>query len=113
MKNRPKEPAIPVHRVETIRQRIVSLLLGHTFSAKELSVEAGISEREVYIHLEHIQKSFSKSEDQFCIIPAQCKKCGFAFRKREKLKKPGKCPVCRGEQIQEPLFSIKRSNEPR
>jgi hypothetical protein len=110
MKKRPNEPPVPVHRVETIRQRIISLLERQTLSAKELSVQAGVSEKEVCDHLEHIQKSISKSEDQFLIIPAKCKKCGFAFRKREKLKKPGKCPVCRGEQIQEPLFTVKRGH---
>jgi hypothetical protein len=33
-------------------------------------------------------------------------KCGFIFRKRDRLKKPGRCPVCHGEHIQDPLFSI-------
>jgi hypothetical protein len=39
-------------------------------------------------------------------MPAVCKKCGFVFAKREKLKRPGKCPVCRGESIREPRFTI-------
>ncbi|MBA3060962.1 MAG: transcriptional regulator, partial [Nitrospirae bacterium] len=40
--------------------------------------------------------------------PAECAKCSFVFRKRERLKKPGKCPICRSEFIQEPLFLIKK-----
>jgi hypothetical protein len=40
------------------------------------------------------------------VTPAECRKCGFVFQKREKLKKPGKCPICRSESIEEPLFGI-------
>jgi len=40
------------------------------------------------------------------IVPAECKKCGFVFAKRDKFRKPGKCPVCKGESIQEPWSVI-------
>lgn len=73
-------------------------------SARDISGRAGVSIDEVYDHLEHIRKSLGKKLD---IVPAECKKCGFVFRKRERLKKPGKCPVCRSESIEEPLFSIR------
>jgi len=104
-----RQPFIPVARSQTIRQKILSLLEGNTFSAKDLSVEIGVSEKEIYSHLEHIQRSTGKSRKTFLITPACCKRCNFVFRKRERLKKPGKCPVCRGESIQEPLFSLQPS----
>ena len=104
MKKKLKEPAIPVARQETIRQKIMSLLKGNIFSAKDISSEVGLSEREVYEHLEHIQRTAHKD---FVVTPPVCRKCGFVFRKRERLKKPGRCPVCRSELIQEPVFSIK------
>jgi predicted Zn-ribbon and HTH transcriptional regulator len=65
-----------------------------------------ISEKEVYEHLEHIRKTLSKRDRQLVIVPAECAKCGFVFSKRERVRKPGKCPVCKAESIREPLFSI-------
>jgi predicted Zn-ribbon and HTH transcriptional regulator len=102
------EPSVPVAYQETVRKKISSILNGNTLSAKELSVETGISEKDVYDHLEHIQQTISKGGRSFVVIPAVCRKCKFIFRKRDRLKKPGKCPVCRSESIQEPLFSIKK-----
>jgi len=107
MQRRPKEPAVPFERKETIRRNIISLLEGNTLSAREISVDVRISEREVYEHLEHIQRTVLKSGHSFIVQPPECRKCGFAFRKRERLKKPGRCPVCRNETITEPLFSIR------
>jgi predicted Zn-ribbon and HTH transcriptional regulator len=109
VKKKSKEPFIPVERQETIRQEIISVLEGKTLSAKDISADVRISEKEIYEHLEHIQRTINKSEHNFITTPAECKKCGFIFRKRGKLKKPGRCPVCRGESIQEPLFSVKKT----
>lgn len=105
-KKKPKEPSIPLERQETIRQKIVSILDNNTLSAKDISSYVMISDKDVYEHLGHIQRN--KRDYPLLITPAMCKKCGFVFRKREKLKKPGKCPVCRGTLIEEPLFSIKK-----
>jgi len=107
LKRKPKEPFIPVERHETVRQKIISVLEGQTLSAKDISADVMVSEKEVYEHLKHIQKTLNKRERNLIITPAECKKCGFVFRKRDRLKKPGRCPVCRGELISEPLFSIK------
>ncbi len=107
MGKKSKEPFIPDERHGTIRQEIVSALEGRTLSAKGISAEVRVSEKEVYEHLEHIHRTAHIKKQDLIVIPAECRKCGFVFRKRERLKKPGKCPVCRGELIQEPLFSIK------
>jgi len=109
MKKKSKEPFIPVERHKTIRQKIISVLEGQTLSAKDISADVRISEKEIYEHLEHIRRTLNKSEHIFILAPAVCKKCGFVFRKRDRLKKPGKCPVCRSELIQEPLFSIRKT----
>lgn len=107
MKNRSLEPYIPIERKETIRQAIITIIDGMGLSAKEISVQIGIPEKEVYEHLEHIRKTaLSKKEYKLKISPPVCKRCGFEFIKREKLKKPSKCPVCKSENIQEPLFAI-------
>ncbi|MEW5747034.1 MAG: ArsR family transcriptional regulator [Nitrospirota bacterium] len=106
MKKRPKAPAIPPERHETVRRAIMELLRDRTLSAKEISADVGIPEKAVYDHLTHIEKSALQKHRQLVVVPAACKKCGFVFRKRERLTKPGRCPVCKGQSIEEPLFSI-------
>jgi transcriptional regulator len=103
-----KSIPIPSERRKTIRQQIISLLDGNTLTAKDISADIRISEKEVFEHLEHIRKTVNKAEHRFSMQASVCRKCGFTFRKRDKLRKPGKCPVCRSEIIQEPLFSITR-----
>lgn len=113
-KQRPKEPSVPAERHETIRKEILSLLLDRTLSSKDVSAEVHISEKDVYEHLEHIRRSAHKTGHQLTLIPAECSKCGFVFIKRERLKKPGRCPICHGEKIQEPAYTLKATeNDPR
>lgn len=97
----------PAERGETVRQRIISLLDGQSLSVRELSEAASVSEKDVYEHLSHIQKTVSKKARSFVIVPASCRKCGFVFRKRERMKKPGKCPLCGSESISGARFSIR------
>ncbi len=106
MKERTKGPFVPPEAHDTIRQEIIAELLQSPCSARDLSGSVGIPVREVYSHLEHIQKSVVSSGRRLVILSAECKKCGFIFAKREKFKRPGKCPACRGESIREPLFMI-------
>ena len=108
-KKKSGDPPVPPERRETIRKRIASVLDSVPMSAKDISVEVGISEKEVYGHLEHIRKTLNRRERIFTVTPAACRQCGFVFRKREKLRKPGRCPVCQSEKIDEPIFSVKRS----
>ncbi len=107
MIKKPKEPVIPVARHDTVRREIISVLEGRTLSAKEISFYVGITEKDVYMHLEHIRRTVSKKDIRLKITPSECMKCGFVFKKRERLKKPGRCPVCHRELIKDPLFSIK------
>jgi len=109
-KLKPKEPFVPAERHETIRREILAILHDRTLSAKDISGEVHISEKDVYDHLEHIERSAHATGHHLTIIPAECEKCGFVFRKRERLRKPGRCPVCKEEKIQEPLFEIKRDD---
>jgi len=109
MKPAPREPTIPVEMRDTARRQIIAVLEQGERSARDLSSEVRISEKEVYSHLEHIRKTMSAEGRYLAVTPAECRKCGFVFSKRERLKKPGKCPVCRGESIHEPLFSIEEN----
>ena len=105
-KRKPKEPPVPAERHDTIRHEIIAALKDRTLSAKDISADVHISEKDVYDHLEHIGRSTHATGRHLIVIPAECLKCGFVFKKRERMKKPGRCPVCKEEKIQEPLFSI-------
>lgn len=100
-----KNPVDLKERGITIREEIARILKTGKFSAKELSRFLEIGEKEVYYHLEFIKKSHYLK-----IEPSQCKICGFLFKKREKLKKPTKCPICKNEYILDPVFYIEPHN---
>jgi len=101
-----KEQVLPEERYETLRRRIATLLREGPLSGRTISNELRIPERDVYEHLEHIRKTMNKGEYKLVVLPARCNKCGFVFRKRGRLKKPGKCPLCRSESVEEPVFSV-------
>ncbi|MGB6411695.1 MAG: ArsR family transcriptional regulator [Candidatus Deferrimicrobiaceae bacterium] len=89
-----------------MRRKILSLLSDRPLTARQISAHVGIPEKEVVAHLPHIQKTAGTLGGNLAVTPAECRQCGFVFRKRERPKKPGRCPICRGESISEPLFSF-------
>ncbi len=104
MKARPLKPYISPERAETLRQGIIKLLMEGPISARDISSGVGVMEKEAVEHLEHIRKTF---HSRFVTSPAKCRRCGFSFTKRERLKKPGRCPMCHNESVSAPLYSIK------
>ena len=104
MRSRSKQPRIPADRQHTLRQEIISLLTRESLTAGEISEQVGIQEKEVPEHLEHVRIALHGG---LVVEPAVCMGCGFSFRKRERLKGPGRCPVCRSEHIADPRFSVK------
>jgi len=104
MKKKPRPPTIPAEKQATIRREIIALLLAEALSARELSARVHIPEKEVLDHLEHIRTAVHDRGEKLRLVPAACKTCGFEFHKRERLTRPGRCPVCRGEQIREPRY---------
>lgn len=97
---------LPLDMKETVRKKIISAIKGKTLSVREISTTVRASEKEVYNHLSHIQKTVHTSKLTFIVSPAECRKCGFSFTKRARLTRPGKCPLCRSETISGPFFSI-------
>lgn len=86
----------------TKRKEIIELLQSGQWSARSLSQAVHLSEKEVCEHLEHIRKSLHSA---FKIRPARCLACNFTFTKREAVRAPSRCPLCRSEHIEDPLFS--------
>jgi len=99
---------LPPEREKTLRQRIIEHLLAGPADSRELSTAVGIPQKEVITHLEHIQRSLHGTGLHFEIVPAECRSCGFVFRKRDRIGKPGKCPLCHKQYIQEAYFFISR-----
>jgi transcriptional regulator len=92
--------------VQTTRQQIIAILSEQETGARELSKMVGVPEKDVYVHLEHIAKSVVAQRKKFVIRPSRCRICGFAFEHRRRLKRPGRCPNCKGSHLEEPLFRI-------
>lgn len=106
MMTRREKPFAPADRKETARRRILSLLSGRPLTARQISAEVGIPEKEAYAHLPHVKRTVARLGGRLAVTPAECRQCGYVFRKRERPNRPGRCPVCRGESISEPLFAV-------
>lgn len=89
-------------RHETIRKEIIDVLKGPKQTLGSLSKMVRKQEKDIVEHLAHIFKS-----QNVIVEPAECIKCGYVFEDRVKLKKPSKCPKCKGTYIDDPMFSIR------
>jgi transcriptional regulator len=107
----PKKPSPPVERTQTPRAAIREALLGRAVSAHELSRRAGVREKDVAAHLEHLERSTRSRGERLVVTPAACLACGFVFRERKRLTSPGACPRCRSEHVAAPTFRIERRDE--
>jgi predicted Zn-ribbon and HTH transcriptional regulator len=93
-------------RAETARQAIGEALRAELLTAHELSHVAGVPEREVVGHLEHLERSLRARGEHLVVEPARCEACGFAFKKRDRLARPSRCPVCKEDRIVGPRFTL-------
>lgn len=91
---------------QTLRQHIMMLLEQGEVSAREISQEVHIREKEVYDHLGHIGRSAAASGKKLKIRPAECLHCGFVFTERKRYAPPGHCPVCKHSHISSPLYRL-------
>ena len=91
---------------QTVRQMIIDILLEGPATAKELSARVRIPEKDVFPHLAHIRKTLHRGQQRLVMEPAYCRACGFVFHKRERFRKPGRCPSCQHSFIEEPVFRI-------
>lgn len=75
-------------------------------TVRDISQAVGIMEKDVVHHLESIDKTVRTRKQKLHVSPFFCKDCGFEFKGRRKLKKPGKCPACRDGRIEPAVFEI-------
>ena len=90
----------------TIRKKMTALLSEGDRSARDLSMALGVREKEVYGHLEHIERSVKVSGRRLIVKPFKCYGCGFVFKGRKRFTKPGKCPRCRSTHLEYPMYRI-------
>lgn len=91
----------------TVRQMIAELLTGGRMTTRGISQAVKIREKDVIDHLEHIARSAPKYGN-FYIEPSVCRRCGFRFKDRKRLKSPSRCPICKNEAITEQGFWIEK-----
>ena len=99
---------MPLLNVEgdTIRRQIINLLTEEPQGARELSQAVHQSEKEVYEHLAHIERSLKAEKRRLIIEPPVCLDCGFVFEHRQRPQPPGHCPRCRKTHIRRPRYRI-------
>lgn len=91
----------------TIRQQIAELLQENPCSARELSQQLRISEKQVIQHLKHVARSVSSRGLGLRIQPIHCLSCGYVFSERKRYTSPGRCPQCKNSHIEEVRYEIR------
>ncbi|MBW2491232.1 MAG: transcriptional regulator [Deltaproteobacteria bacterium] len=92
--------------MKTIRKEIMLLLGDKEMSARGISSAVGIGEKKVYAHLFHISRSVKHQGKKLIIKPAECLGCGYVFEKRKRFTRPSRCPICKSEYIQNPMYRV-------
>lgn len=95
-----------VSNAQTLRQSMVALMAEAPRTAREMSQRLSITEREVWDHLNHIQRSLAARNQHLGTQPYVCLECGFRFKERRKHSKPGRCPQCKKGHIAPAVFFI-------
>ena len=98
-RDRASPAATPAPRGETVRESLAQALRRGPATARDLSAEVGVREKDVADHLAHLARSLAHRRERLVIEPAACVACGYAFRDRDRLTRPGACPECRSTRI--------------
>lgn len=91
----------------SVRQRIMDLLCEEEMNAMEISQAVGVGEKDVAFHLEHIIRTLRSQQAQKLVIaPYICLGCGYRFKDRKRLQRPGRCPRCKKSHIKMATYRI-------
>ena len=83
------------------------MLLEHPMTVTEIARVAEQPGRDTVEDIEHLLQSLRHTEYTPVIETAECRKCGFQFG-NDKLRKPSKCPKCKGTWVTEPRIRLTR-----
>lgn len=92
----------------TVRQQLRALLLREPLAYHTLRALLGLSVRMLEDELRHVERSARAAGERLVVEPPVCLACGFAFRDRaaRHFHPPARCPRCRSERIEDPVFRI-------
>lgn len=104
---RPPTPR-PDVREATVRRSLHDALRAGGATARDLSRDVGIPERDVAEHLRHLERSVRHAGERLVVDPPVCLACGFTFTRRDRHRytRPGRCPRCHERRISLPVFRI-------
>ncbi len=80
-----KDDRPPPARHETIRAALHRALQQGPATARDLSMEVGIREKDVAEHLAHLSRSLAQRGERLLVEPASCIACGYRFTARTRL----------------------------
>ncbi len=86
---------------------MIDLLTNGKYGVRDLSQELHQSEKEIYAHLRHIERTLKASGQLLVIDPALCLHCGFTFTNRKQPHPPGRCPRCKKTRIRRPSYTVR------
>lgn len=92
--------------MSTVRQQMIVLLKESPQDLRSLSQALGISEKEVALHLPHIEKTLQQKGVKLHSTPFRCRSCEFVFEDRHRFTKPGRCPSCKRGSIEPATYWI-------
>ncbi len=95
-----------------MRETLRKTLREGSATARDLSTVAGIREKDVTDHLEHLARSLPHDGERLVVEPASCIACNYRFSDRGRLTRPGACPKCRSTRIDPPVFRIEAAKRP-
>lgn len=101
------DPQAPAERTVTVRAALRRALSEGAATAKDLSAQVGIREKDVAEHLQHLERSLRAEGLALHVHPATCLACSFVFEDRRRLTRPGACPKCRETRIDPPMFEVR------
>ncbi len=87
------------------RKQLLDILSGEPRSASWIAREMGLRRSDLDDDLRHALRSAESAGHRIEVTPARCKDCGFVFGP-ERLVKPGRCPVCKGSRLYEPMIRV-------
>jgi predicted Zn-ribbon and HTH transcriptional regulator len=85
------------------RRQLIELLSREPRSVSSLARELGLTRGDVEDDLRHALRSAQAAGYGIEILPARCKSCDFVFG-NDKLRKPSRCPACKGTRLFEPMI---------
>jgi predicted Zn-ribbon and HTH transcriptional regulator len=89
----------------TTRQRVADHLREEALPAGAIAREFEIQASVALRHVEHIAQTLEHTDEQLLVAPPTCRDCGFD-EFDDLINRPGRCPECKSESIDEPAFRI-------